>query len=347
MKIIYLILVTIFAIFSFNSKTYAQELITLGEYPTCEPSSAIITACSDSSNGCLIVGDNEVKTDLFSYVINRDEIPSSNFNKINLNDQKISDIESLVELNKNELLVFGSHSRNSKCELKKNRRRFLHLKLSRNGAANSINFAQTTEIQSNKIFNDSDVKNNPLLQAVASAIDVAERKGTEAEGNKNNCQLSNSFNAEGALNFQREGAIPSIWIGLRSPLLSNFDNKTNHKDLAILMHMTNINQYQFDKVVFLDLKGRGIRELTTYKDKVWGIAGGPEDGKNNFFLWNFAIDLLQENSVIHPKQIKTLPASAEGLRINNSTAYITIDGDQGKSFSCQEPGKLMIFNLDE
>jgi hypothetical protein len=79
---------------------------------------------------------------------------------------------------------------------------------------------------------------------------------------------------------------------------------------------------------------------------IWGIAGGPEDGKNNFVLGKFPVTLLQPNAIVQPEIYRSLPPSSEGLAIVDSLAYVSIDGDRGESnFSCKIPGKFIEFAI--
>jgi len=118
-----------------------------------------------------------------------------------------------------------------------------------------------------------------MLQAVAQSINEAEKSADLAQGDQKACQKANAFNVEGALAVPQERAEPEVWLGLRSPLVS-----VEGKAWAILLKLKNLNQYQFEQVVLLDLEGRGIRELTKDGNSIWGIAGGPEDEKDNNFV---------------------------------------------------------------
>ncbi|MCB1189490.1 MAG: hypothetical protein H7A23_21160 [Leptospiraceae bacterium] len=45
---------------------------------------------------------------------------------------EIQDIESITQVDKNKFLIFGSHSRNKKCKIKKSRLRFAYIQISKN-----------------------------------------------------------------------------------------------------------------------------------------------------------------------------------------------------------------------
>ena len=125
---------------------------------------------------------------------------------------------------------------------------------------------------------------------------------------------------------------------MRSPIAA-----LDGKNLAILLHLKDVDGYQFDRAALLDLDGRGIRELTLWQNYLWGIAGGPEDGLNNFVLWQFPLDLLESGTIIEPKIVRSLPSSSEGLVcVDSNTAYTLIDGDIGNSgTSCLISGKFL------
>jgi hypothetical protein len=99
--------------------------VTLGKYPVCEPSAAVKVTCPESGENCLLVGDNEQKKAVFLYPVSSKELELTNQTQLSL-EKKISDIEAIAKLDNNKVLIFGSHSRNSKCEVKPKRQRFLH-----------------------------------------------------------------------------------------------------------------------------------------------------------------------------------------------------------------------------
>ena len=109
----------------FSGKATAEQ--TLGHFPLCEASSAIILPCPDSKGECLIVGDNEQRKHLFVFPIQYGTLHSERKKTLNLqlpDDGELSDIEALTRVSTNKILIFGSHSRNSKCQAKKKRLRF-------------------------------------------------------------------------------------------------------------------------------------------------------------------------------------------------------------------------------
>jgi hypothetical protein len=325
----------------FTAESEATSEI-LGKHLVCEPSSIVKINCPDSESTCLLVGDNEIKKSLFLYSIDAEKLNADTQKELTAKDWEISDIEGMANLDKDRVIVLGSYSRNSDCEIKKNRRRFSQVKVLKDKLKPIGEVIESPEIESKILFDDLDFNSNKIFQAVSKAIDSAERSANLAQGNEEACEKTPGFNAEGAVNISNTLSRPNLWIGLRSPLVS-----IDKKNYAILLHLKNLDRYQFDEVALLNLEGRGIRELILDGDTIWGIAGGPEDNTDNFALWQFPLEELKANGMIEPKIDRSLPASSEGLAIVNSTAYVSIDGDRGESNSnCKVPGKFIEFQIN-
>jgi hypothetical protein len=103
----------------------------LGKYPVCEPSAVVQVTCSESGGNCLLVADNEQKDVLFLYPVSSSQLDSTRQSQLAL-EKNINDIEAIAKLDNNRVLLFGSHSRNNKCEIKANRQRFVQAQLSGN-----------------------------------------------------------------------------------------------------------------------------------------------------------------------------------------------------------------------
>ena len=115
--------------------------------------------------------------------------------------------------------------------------------------------------------------------------------------------------------------------------------------------MKDLTAYTFDRVAFVDLGGRGIRDLSSDATSIYVIAGPPEDRKEPFDVEPFELrrfpkSALDKTEVIDSEFIQPLPPSSEGLAISGKTAYIVIDGDVGKDEKkCKEPAKYEILSL--
>ena len=342
---------------TFNAIAFETVTIPrLGSHPLCEASAARFIACPDGQGECLLVGDNEQKDKLFllhadqilPYVIHQQSLP--------FGSEEIADIEALVNLSSSKIIVFGSHSRNSKCEAKKNRRRFASISITETGISID-NFVKSQKITCERIFG-TQANSQSLLHAICREIEQAEEqakvieKKLEDEEIKSKearllCNKVAPFNAEGALALAKNDST-NIWIGLRSPLLSAHPDSPEYSNLAILLRLKNLSEYSFDNITLLDLGGRGVRELIHDGDWIWVVAGPPLDQVEPFQLWRFRASALVPEAIINPELIATLPPSSEGLAINGKTAYVLIDGDIGDSEShCQASSRFMLIDLPE
>jgi len=113
--------------------------------------------------------------------------------------------------------------------------------------------------------------------AKAMQIDDAMKAGKFTEdAAKARCNEVNAYNAEGAVAIHTPEKT-DVWIGLRAPLLPAHSSQAAKKHLAILLHMKDLTAYTFDRVAFMDLGGRGVRDLSSDATSIWVIAGPPED----------------------------------------------------------------------
>ena len=111
--------------------------------------------------------------------------------------------------------------------------------------------------------------------------------------------------------------------------------------------MKDLTAYTFDRVAFLDLGGRGVRDLSSDATSIYVIAGPTEDRAEPFELRRFPKSALGKTEVIDSELIdSSLPTSSEGLAIAGKTAYVVIDGDTGNNGRiCKEPARYKIFSL--
>ena len=329
---------------------------TLGHFPLCEASAALTLPCPDSKGLCLLVGDNEQRKELFLLPVKDGVVSSEAQETLNLklkDDDELSDIEALAPIDADKILVFGSHSRNTKCEERKNRRRFATVQISNQGAV-MVQHIQSKKITCERLFGEIP-QGDAVLRAACTTIDSAEKKAKklekELEGHKltkdqekkakARCNEILPYNAEGAVAIPRTDGT-DVWIGLRAPLLVRHPDRSKHKDLAMLLRMKDLTGYEFDRIALLNLDGRGVRELAYAEDSVWVIAGPPEDKKVPFQLRRFPKEALNGKEIIEPEFVDNLPSSSEGLAIHGKTAYVVIDGDTGTddaARSCGEPSR--------
>ncbi|CAG0943271.1 hypothetical protein BROC_02213 [Candidatus Brocadiaceae bacterium] len=346
-----------FSILAANQEIYAEE--SLGHFPLCEASAVLLMPCRDKQDGeCLIVSDNEQGRELYSFAIKDDKLsPSTNPTiDLNLNNkQEISDIEALTSTSANEILAFASHSRNSKCEIKKKRHQFGKVDLAAHKTT-IVDTLKSTSVTCDHLFTNP-AKDASILSACqaidsanANAADIESKldaKNISDEEAKTNCNKLNAFNAEGAVALKTDKGV-DVWIGLRAPLLPIHPNLPDRKNLAILLHLKDTSAYRFDRVAYVDLEGRGIRDLSVDGDFIWLIAGPAEDRSEPFQLRRITKSALEQSKVINAELVKDdLPNSSEGLAVSGKTVYVVIDGDAGKDQSaCSEPAKYKILTLN-
>ena len=277
---------------------------------------------------------------MFVFPIRDGHVSSKRQKALNLqlsNDGELSDIEALARVSSDKILIFGSHSRNSKCQAKKKRLRFATVQISSAGAK-VVQKVQSKKIQCDRLFGEISSKDS-VLQSVCRAINNAEKKAKKLEEKLKGRDLSKKqeeqakarcneilpFNAEGSVAIPGKNGT-DVWIGLRAPLLPKHPDQPEHKNLAMLLHMKDLTAYEFDKVTLLDMDGRGIRELSYAEDSVWVIAGPAEDKKEAFQLRpalrpalnppsrNFRTGDADNLSVLNPRACfhHTLPAKLAG-----------------------------------
>lgn len=313
-----------------------------GRYPVCEPSAVAKITCPDSEGSCLLVGDNESDGTLFLYPVKSGMLDSVAQVELGLGKLEIDDIEAIAKLDEHRVLIMGSHSRNKECETKKKRRRFVQARVMGNKLEQIGQIIESPEINAKDLFGEVDLASNEKLAILGRAIDDAEAKANQAKGDETACNRVNAFNVEGVVAISESASPVEVWIGLRSPLV-----RIDSENYAVLLRMVSLNKYRFDGAAFLRIEeGRGIRELTMDKNWIWGIAGGPEDDKDNFVLWRIPRDALKPNATLRPEIIRSLPASSEGLAIVEETAYVLIDGNRGDgSKGCKVSGQYVQCNL--
>jgi hypothetical protein len=313
-----------------------------GRYPVCEPSAAAKMTCPGSEGSCLLVGDNESDDTLFLYPVKSGKLDSAAQTELGLGTLEIDDIEAVTKLDEHRVLIMGSHSRNKECETKRKRRRFVQARVMRDKLEPIGQIIESPEINAKDLLGEVYLASNEKLAILGQAIDDAEARADQAEGDETACNKVNAFNMEGAVAISESASSPEVWIGLRAPLAS-----IDSENYAVLLRMVSLDKYRFDGAAFLRIEeGRGIRELSMDKNWIWGIAGGPEDDQDNFVLWRIPRDALKPNAVLRPEIIRSLPASSEGLAIVDETAYVLIDGDRGdESTGCQVSGQYVQCNL--
>ena len=342
----------------FTALTVSDRLAaeaTLGRFPLCEASSALLVTCPGGDGECLLVGDNEQGKELYLFPVQDHKLNSDAQRTFDLHlgdGKEISDTEALAGVSGGEILAFASHSRNTSCEVKPKRRQFGKVSLSK------AQTAVVDTLRSKKVTCEHLFRNRALdapTKAACEAIDTADVIATliddaviaeklSKDAAKAPCNAVNAYNAEGAVAIHTPKRT-EVWIGLRAPLLPAHPSRPDKKHLAILLHMKDLTAYAFDRVAFLDLGGRGVRDLSSDAMSIWVIAGPPEDRTEPFELRRIPKSALDEAQVIDSELIRALPSSSEGLAISGKTAYVVVDGDMGNDEVCKEPARYEIVSL--
>ena len=319
----------------------------LGEFPFCE-GSAVVWPGGDH----LLVGDNEERGSLLAFPFHDGRLDAGDRVERSLGEGvEISDIEAMAKRGRDEVVVFGSHGRNSRCEARDNRRRFLRGRLTTDGWISSGPVVAMRErISCGRLLGDG-FGDDGILGAFCERVDAVEqiaeeigRSGGSDEEREEACEGAQAFNAEGALAV-RSAAGEAIWIGLRSPLLpvAGADGG-GVRAMAVVLRMRGLDEYAFDAAAAVDFGGGGVRELTVSGGSVFAISGPVADGGGDHQLWTFPIVELQPGARIAPTFVAGLPESAEGLAVVGSTAHVVVDGDQG-DVACLEPARYLAVPL--
>ena len=314
----------------------------------CETSAALRLPCGEED--CLLVGDNEVRDRLFQFPITNQDLDPQGGKQLKLGSVEISDIESLVNLGSNRILVLGSHSRNKRCDPKKNRRRFLVVERSGDGIKPVGKTVQGKKIKCERLLGSA-TDDSDILKAVCTSIDETEEQANsvfnalETAGEaatEEACGKAAPFNIEGAVAIPAADR-PEVWVGLRG-LLVQSENGEGTRRFAVMLRMKDQEKLSFDAAALVDLGGFVIRELTLAGGWVWGIGGPPEDSTVAFKLWRFPIRSLAPDATIRPESLGELPTSSEGLSPLGSTAFVVIDGDQSGD-SCADPARYQVVRI--
>lgn len=330
--------------------------VALPEYPVCEASAAIEVAClAHRGKTCVWLADNEQPDHLFEYEVSEAGrlFPSEHW-KIAL-DEDVDDIEALVEDDKG-VLAIGSHGRNSKCEYKKKRVRVARIARD----ASTVQLAASDDAWQKNLTDceqwielgdaAAEAPARELRREACDAIMKAEIAAEEHAKKKDGkpCPVTvTPFNLEGAVSVPEAGG-RRIWVGLRAPVSGS---------KAFLLRLvplegTSKQRIRFDGIAAIDLGGKGIRELTTAGDDLWGIAGTPANSGDKSFLWTVAASALKSGATISAvkKVGDPLPATSEGLVVqpDEKRAIVIIDGGLDEDVAaCDPPAKQLVVKLSD
>lgn len=305
------------------------EAKRLGEWPLCEASAA---TRDPSSAGHVLVADNEHSGALFAFELGAGGLESMHSLALP-GGEGLRDIEALATSGE-RVLVVASHSRNKECEPKDKR---WQLRWLRRGPANELR--EESAIDSARLRARIGVSTASCLAALfgpaepagarvlCEALSQGERAPKAAH-----CDAMNIEGAAALPDTERANKPDRIWLGLRNPLVGG---------RAVLLRMTSdTGPLRFDAVAFIDLAGRGIRELTFRDHMLWGIAGPSADLVEPFTLFGVRASALVPGARLPvPARQRPLPPLSEGLVIDGARAIVVTDGEVGEPNrrSCERP----------
>ncbi len=287
----------------------------VGGAPVCEASAVLALPCpDDAAKRCLLIGDNEVRDRLFLYPLGALG-PDASLRRPLRIDTELSDIEALARTRDGEVLVYGSHSRNNRCERRANRRLFLGLRLTAGGVSPGSVPLVTTSIgaDAKELFGSSP---SGVLARVASAF----TRGEEA-ADRGDC--AQTLDIEGAVVVGDD-----VWLGLRRPLVDGH--------AAIVRHDVRSRRLRFDDARLLDVRGNGVRGLTFHEGDVYGLSRG--------VLWRFPASALESSGSIPVEHVADVPPNSEGVAIHEGRAIVVQDGVEG-SPACEVDSHYVVVPL--
>lgn len=286
----------------------------LGAAPFCEPSA---TVPSPWHPGRTIVADNELHGELYTFALEAGRLVDPRPLEM-ASKSKPRDIEALTVVG-DQLLVFGSHSRNWLCEPRPKRQRsrlmryepeddeLAHVRLIDAAPSWSAAAASPTSCVST-LF----VESSPLAERFCQVFVEAEH---HVIGDPE-VEYCPALNIEGAVTLEGR-----VWIGLRAPLVDG---------QAVLLRLeSGLERFRFDAIALVDLNGRGVRELALHEGVMWAIAGPTDDTRAPFLLR--ALETLPGPELTLTSTEKAqLPTSSEGLVFDGDHVIVVIDGAEGE-----------------
>jgi uncharacterized protein DUF3616 len=294
-------------------ENFAPDL--LAPRPLCEASAALAAPWDES---LVLVADNERDEKLYVFTVKDGKLVPEAVSQMPA-EPRPKDIEALARLDK-DVVVVGSHSRNSQCERKKNRQSLRRLAMA-NGTLQETAFLDSAAAWKKAMEGGGEQCVTTLFASpapaeagsVCEALVAAEKK---AASGGTGCEV---LNIEGAFGT----ADGRLWLGLRAPLVGN--------QAVLLRLVSGFAELRFDRVALLDLEGRGIRELALADNQVIGIAGPMLDADEPFLLFRAASPAVLAGGKPPVKILyRDLPTSSEGLLLRDGRAYVLVDGDAGE-----------------
>lgn len=197
----------IFTALTVSDRLAAEE--TLGHFPLGEASAALLVTCPGGKGECLLVGDNEQGRELYLFPVKDQKLDSDKQSvfDLHLGNGEISDVKALASVSSDEILVFASHSRDSKCEVEEKRHQFGKVSLSKAKTA-VVDTLLGKKVTCEHLFGKQIL--DASMKAACDAIDTTDGKATRIDDDrkakklskddaKDSCNKVNAYNAEGAV----------------------------------------------------------------------------------------------------------------------------------------------------
>lgn len=321
----------------------------------CEPSTVVYVPCPGGEK-CVLVGDNEHEDKLFLYRIDERQKTLSKVEKISIKAalpkgvSKLEDIEAMAKVSEDKVIVFGSHSRNTKCRIKPLRRQFFEAQF-KDGklikAGKEVRQAGDGSIRCDDILSRKVGADDPLRLRFCKVLKEREDWAMGSLNNKKTCKARPGFNIEGAVAVRGKAGNQFVWVGLRAPLV---DGK------AVMLRLTKKrDKFRFIEIVFVDLNRHGIRALERDGDTI-RVVSGPEgkrlktgDDRRKHVLWKFSADKLRHGVEITPEKVQVgLDEYIEGLAVSGKSSVMVIDGEQikGNEKRCERYGTYKVLEIE-
>ena len=304
----------------------------LGAHPLCEASGAAWVPCENGSGRCLLVADNENKSDLFLFDVTGDTLTGQRPMPLRApsGSAAIKDAEGLARVGE-RIFVVGSHSRRSwdktppACTLDEQRLAF-GLFDWRDGALTGTP-VRTSLGDWQRLLQADECRRSLIVPGTAAAplggrvCDAIAAGQAVAERSREGC--AQGVNVEGVAAVPgAAGALPRVWFGLRGPLLGG---------RAVLLRLAALDTLRCDAVVTLDLHGDGIRDLTVAGGWLWILAGPSADFQQAGTLWRLPLAALRDGATVAPALVVPgLPPFSEAIAIDpdSGAAFLLVDGDE-------------------
>lgn len=318
----------------------------LGAAPLCEASGAVVRPCVRGDGHCLLVADNERRSELFEFAISGARLDGQQ--SVPLRDPSgvagVKDAESLALLG-DRIFVAGSHSRRSwdkrepRCTLDAARLTFGLFR--REGDVLNGTTVLTPLATWQRLLQAAECRRELIVPGAAAqglagrVCDAIAAGQAEAEQSREGC--GRGVNVEGVAAIG-SGEAARIWFGLRGPTLDG---------RAVLLRLAGLEALRFDAVATVDLGGHGVRDLAAHGDWLWILAGPSPDLMEDGVLWRVPLgDVVDGAELRATRVLAALPPFSEAIAFDpTGGAFLLVDGDEengpGHPNGCPVPARYL------